>query len=113
MKDNQERRRHSEKIQDDNAVHIGRMLIAYRKKAGLTQEQLAERLGTDPDVLSSYERGLTVMRVNTLVSYLEAVGANEMTTVPILFPNLMDSIAKQGFSKLLDEMIKAYKEISD
>lgn len=36
---------------------LGRRIAAYRRKAGWTQEQLAERLRVTPETVSRFERG--------------------------------------------------------
>jgi transcriptional regulator with XRE-family HTH domain len=45
-----------------------------RTIAGLTQQGLAERLGTKQSVISRWERGLDVPRVDTLGRILDACG---------------------------------------
>lgn len=39
--------------------HIGEHIAYYRKKAGLTQEQLAEKMGVTAQAVSKWENGLT------------------------------------------------------
>ncbi len=39
--------------------HIGRHIAYYRKKAGMTQEQLAEKMGVTSQAVSKWENGLT------------------------------------------------------
>lgn len=39
--------------------HIGRHIAHYRKKAGMTQEQLAEKMGVTSQAVSKWENGLT------------------------------------------------------
>jgi transcriptional regulator with XRE-family HTH domain len=45
-----------------------------RRLAGLTQSELASRLGTTQSVVSRWERGLDVPRVDTLARVLQACG---------------------------------------
>ena len=45
-----------------------------RTIAGLTQQELAERLGTKQSVISRWERGIEVPRVDTLARILQACG---------------------------------------
>jgi transcriptional regulator with XRE-family HTH domain len=45
-----------------------------RRIAGLTQQGLADRLGTKQSVVSRWERGIEVPRVDTLGRILEACG---------------------------------------
>lgn len=50
------------------------VLLDARKQAGLTQAELAERLGTDKSYISKVERGLTVPTVSTLYRIAAAMG---------------------------------------
>lgn len=45
---------------------IGKRLKSYRRKAGLTQEKLAEILSYSPGYISQIERGLTRPNLDTL-----------------------------------------------
>ena len=45
-----------------------------RAIAGLTQQELADRLGTKQSVISRWERGIEVPRVDTLARILQACG---------------------------------------
>ena len=47
---------------------IGRTIAETRAHRGLTQEQLAERIGTSSDVIAKLERGLHVPRFRTLIA---------------------------------------------
>ncbi|MEH1818161.1 helix-turn-helix domain-containing protein [Nostoc sp.] len=57
----------------DYAVFL-EVLIESRKKAGLTQEQLAERLGTTQSVISKCERGERRLDIVELRRWCSAVG---------------------------------------
>jgi DNA-directed RNA polymerase specialized sigma subunit len=63
-------------------THIGRLLIALRIANGLTQRELAERLGVSEAVVSRDERneyhGITVERAQRI---LDALGASVVTQV--------------------------------
>jgi len=75
---------------------LGRALAVLRAQSGLTQEQLARRLGVDPTYVSQVERGrrgvrwYTVMRFlmaleatnHQLADELETKGAREGSTIP-------------------------------
>ena len=50
------------------------ILLDARKKAGLTQAQLAARIGADKGYISRLERGLTVPTVSTLYKIAAAMG---------------------------------------
>lgn len=50
------------------------ILLDARKNAGLTQKELAERIGADKGYISRIERGLTVPTVSTLYRIAAAMG---------------------------------------
>ena len=54
---------------------IGVMLRQAREKAGLTQEQVANRLGTKKSAISRIENHAEDVRLSTLRAYARAVGA--------------------------------------
>jgi DNA-directed RNA polymerase specialized sigma subunit len=70
---------------------IGRLLIALRISQGISQRELAERLGVHESQVSRDERneyhGITVERAGRI---LEAVGADTRTSVLSLLPLCQD-----------------------
>jgi DNA-binding XRE family transcriptional regulator len=54
---------------------IGVMLRQAREAAGLTQEQVAQRLGTKKSAISRMENHAEDVRLSTLRAYAQAVGA--------------------------------------
>lgn len=50
------------------------ILLDARKNAGLTQQELAERIGADKGYVSRLERGLTIPSVSTLYRIAAAMG---------------------------------------
>ncbi|MBR5434796.1 MAG: helix-turn-helix domain-containing protein [Bacteroidales bacterium] len=50
------------------------ILLDARKKAGLTQKELAERIGADKGYVSRLERGLIIPTVPTLYRIAAAMG---------------------------------------
>lgn len=57
-----------------DAVPIGRRIAALRKKAGLTQAQLAKRLGIAPPSVAAYEIGKTCPALEHLISLARIFG---------------------------------------
>ena len=49
-------------------------LLDARKNAGLTQAELAQRIGADKGYISRVERGLTIPTVSTLYKIAAAMG---------------------------------------
>ncbi len=50
------------------------ILLDARKKAGLTQSELAKRIGADKSYISRIERGITIPTVSTLYRLVAAMG---------------------------------------
>jgi len=65
------------------AVPCHRAMAKLRRTAGLTQSEVAERLGVSSRTISAWERGETSPRVVQVLGYLEAVGSDfgELATV--------------------------------
>ena len=53
---------------------LGLLLKMARKEAKMTQEQVAEKMGTKKSVISRLENHADDMKVSTMFRYLEAVG---------------------------------------
>jgi HTH-type transcriptional regulator / antitoxin HipB len=53
---------------------IGALLRQAREKAGLTQEQVAERLATKKSAISRIENSAGSIRFSTLERYAQAIG---------------------------------------
>jgi transcriptional regulator with XRE-family HTH domain len=53
---------------------FGRRVQALRERAGLTQENLADRIGRSVDTVSNIERGANSTRVETAARIAEALG---------------------------------------
>ena len=57
-----------------DAFFSGQIIEEARKKAGLTQEQLAERIGTNKSYISRVETGRTEPRMGTFYRIAAALG---------------------------------------
>ena len=66
----------SRKAAEDKAweEYNAQILLDARKNAGLTQQELAERIGADKGYVSRLERGLTIPSVSTLYRIAAAMG---------------------------------------
>lgn len=58
-------------MKDDS---VAEKIKSAREKAGLTQAQLAEKIGTTPQNISQYERGIRNPKYDTLEKIARAVG---------------------------------------
>ena len=66
-----EREQNSERAWEEYNAQI---LLDARKNAGLTQQELADRIGANKGYISRIERGLTVPTVATLYKIASAMG---------------------------------------
>ena len=66
----------SRKLAEDKAweEYNAQILLDARKNAGLTQQELAERIGVDKSYVSRVERGLIIPSVSTLYRIAAAMG---------------------------------------
>jgi len=55
---------------------LGQALAALRSRSGITQEQLAARLGIDPTYVSQVECGRRGVRWHTVLRFLSGLDAN-------------------------------------
>lgn len=61
---------------------LARELIAARVRAGLTQAELAERMGTTQSVVARLESGARLPSVKTLLRFAKATGARPIIKLP-------------------------------
>lgn len=62
---------------------IGENISKYRERAGLTQAQLAERVGVGIPFISKVERGGSAMKLHTLYKFAEAL---DVSCDALLYP---------------------------
>ena len=58
-------------------------LIAYRLAKELTPVELAKKIGTNPGVIASWERGVSSPRWETLIKLVQALGHGLVTEPPL------------------------------
>jgi transcriptional regulator with XRE-family HTH domain len=61
-------------VTKDNMREVGRFLLDARKKAGVSQKDLARRSGLTNACISALESGTNVGRLSTIVCLAEAMG---------------------------------------
>lgn len=59
-------------------LNVGPLLKACREKAGLSQEELAERLNRSQSCISRIEKGRKVPDINTFMSWINCTNAPEV-----------------------------------
>ena len=89
----------SEKLKDQ----IGANISAYRKRAGWTQAELAEKLNYSDKAVSKWERGESVPDVLTLATLAEQLGVtvNDLLTDPDALPEQTGAV-QQAMEKVVE-----------
>jgi transcriptional regulator with XRE-family HTH domain len=92
------------------ALRLGQNIAFFRHRAGLTQEQLAERLGVEIATLSRYETGSTLPSLVTL----ESIATLLRTTISALLAEAPPKRSKEDESLLamLEPLSHADKQLA-
>src|SRR3712207_6204435 len=81
---------------DAELQHIGARLSSLRKLAGLTQKELAERLGVGQPALARLEKRPDIL-VSTLRDYLSALGAKLRIDASVDQSAIVSSLADSDY----------------
>ncbi len=86
---------------------IGRNIASYRKRAGLTQAGLAERLNYSDKAISKWERGESAPDVLTLVQLAEQFGVtvNDLLVDPDALPEDTGAV-QQAMEQVVEKALK-------
>jgi transcriptional regulator with XRE-family HTH domain len=86
---------------------IGRNIASYRKRAGLTQAGLAERLNYSDKAISKWERGESAPDVLTLVQLSEQFGitVNDLLVDPDALPEETGAV-QQAMEQVVEKALK-------
>lgn len=82
------------------AKQIGRAIAARRLERGLTQEQVAERLGVEQETVSRFERGAVLPPLSRLAEL------SEVLDVP------MEALVRSGSLRLSDLALDVANQLS-
>lgn len=63
-------------INDNFSKDLGRWLTEQRKRAKLTQQQVADRMGCTNTRIGNWEQGIRDMNAKDLVQYCEIINAD-------------------------------------
>ena len=86
---------------------IGKNIAAHRKRCGLTQAGLADKLNYSDKAVSKWERGESVPDVLTLVQLAEQFGitVNDLLTDPDALPEETGAV-QQAMGKVVEKTLK-------
>lgn len=59
-------------------MKFGAIMQACREKAGLTQEQMADRLNRTQSCISKYEKDRKIPDMTTMMQWMDATGTREV-----------------------------------
>lgn len=87
------------------ARQIGLGLYKQRRRLGLTQANLAEKLGIEPETISRIERGVALPSIMRLVNMAELLDCTVAELMGTSFPVATDQFVELGgfFKKLNGE----------
>ena len=68
-------------INEAESLILAQTLKNERKKAGLTQEELADKIGTKKTIISKLENGKTDINLSTLFKIFECLGKRVRLTI--------------------------------
>lgn len=122
-------RKKQRKTQENLLAVIGKRLQSIRKRRGLTQKELGEKIGLTREAIASYESGRSHLMIITLIDMAAAmrVTVNEILglehqtmeiTIPRRWAKRMDIIEslpesiKKHILRTLDDVIKANTRLS-
>ena len=94
---------------DENVKYrIGANIAAYRKRDGLTQVSLAEKLNYSDKAVSKWERGESVPDVLTLMQLSELFGitVNDLVCDPNELPKNSDSKLEKAMTQVSEKALK-------
>ena len=95
---------------DDEKVksRIGANIAAYRKRDGLTQASLAEKLNYSDKAVSKWERGESIPDVLTLMQLAELFGitVNDLVCDPNALPEHSDSKLEKAMTQVSEKALK-------
>lgn len=64
---------------EERKERLQALLLEWRKHAGLTSAQVAERMGVKPPTVSRMEKNITSASVDTVARYAKACGVESAT----------------------------------
>ena len=89
-------------------LQIGANIASYRKRSGLTQAGLAEKLNYSDKAVSKWERGESIPDVLTLMQLAELFGTtvNDLVCDPNALPENSDSRLEKAMTQVSEKALK-------
>lgn len=86
------------------SIEAGKGVLKVRKFCGLTQKELAFKLGVDPSTISSYEHGRLEPPMHVLVTLSEITGKS--------IDEILDLCHYKRVNEILTDVITPYRELN-
>jgi len=98
---------------DNRLVEIGKKIQAVRKRRGLTQNELGEKLGLTREAIASYETGRTQLLITTLLDMSSVLRVSVSEILNLERQNTEIAITRRWAKRMnviesLDESIKKH-----
>lgn len=94
-------------INEINYKDIGKRIKEGRKKVGITQEKLAEKIDVSPSYISEIERGSSICSLQVLVDIASVLNLNLDSLVNGINENNVDC----SFAKILNDIPKNHHNL--
>ncbi|TBV09495.1 helix-turn-helix domain-containing protein [Phytopseudomonas dryadis] len=95
--------------QKDLAEAVGRAIARQRVRAGLTQEEVAERLGVGNEAVSRIERGIVIPNIARLFDFASIFGCEATELLSEASPRPDDQASR--ISRLLTPLDQADRQL--
>ena len=82
-------------MEDTRSMTQGKRILYYRKRLGLTQDQLAEKMGVSPQAVSKWERDLSCPDITTLPRLAEIFGITTDELLGVATPE-PETVVREG-----------------
>ena len=95
---------------------LGANIRKYRKQIGITQEQLAEKIGKSVNYIGMIERGEKIPSLETFINILNSLGVSADMVLSDVLDNgytVKDSLLNEKLEKLVPEDRNRIYEVID
>ncbi|MBY4959009.1 helix-turn-helix domain-containing protein [Streptococcus suis] len=88
------------------AIYIGQQIKNYRKQIGLTQKELAEKLGMGHTTVANYEKGFRSPKKDTLFDLADVFGVS----IDDLFPQRATTAPNSLIEQISDKVVQLHQD---
>lgn len=91
---------------DNDRYEVGQKIRERRQELGLSQDELADRIGTSRNYISRHENGKNDMSISTLFQYAAALETDPTVLCP-------DRFKQEAIPEMLMPVMKALSHLSE